>query len=64
MESNRGFVKKYLQHPIYWIRYGLSRPVFYFGLFIYDVGVRLASLGNRGMSSAVAIEGSVPNGAW
>jgi hypothetical protein len=57
-------VKKYLMHPIYWIRYGLSCPVMWLGYLFHDMGTKLLVMGNRTMDTGVAIEGNVPDGAW
>lgn len=47
---------------VYWIRYGVSFFVLWPGFWIYDLGARLCSIGNKIQDLAVAIEGEVPEG--
>lgn len=57
-------MKKYLMHPIYWIRLGLSYPVMTLGFLINDLSVRIYKVGMWVQDKGVAIEGEVPDGAW
>jgi hypothetical protein len=55
---------KYILHPIYFLRLGLSWPFLHLGFGVYDFGIFLCAKGNKLQDLAIDIEGEVPDGAW